>query len=155
MTYLVQVLSQYGILERTAQCLSTLDLFHLARTCSELYSNIRQTESVFSQLKRLNICDGRGLVARQEYQSLYGLDENNYVRGRWARAEYDEEIEVRVWNVTCDAANALPCLRCKINVCEVCSMLHTLSFCIRISSRPCAAIRFSLCGPGRDNDMEG
>lgn len=36
-------------------------------------------------------------------------------------AEYDEEIEVRVWNLKCDAANALPCLKCGTNVCGVCT----------------------------------
>jgi hypothetical protein len=25
-----------------------------------------------------------------------------------------------VWNLKCDAVNGLPCLRCSVNVCEVC-----------------------------------
>jgi len=122
MANLLFLVSQYEILEKIAQYLSTLDLFHLASTCSELYTNIRQNESIFEHLKCLALCDGNGLKARQEFRSLYGLCEGlDFARGKWGRAVYDEELEVRVWNLKCDAVNALPCLRCRVNVCEVCS----------------------------------
>jgi hypothetical protein len=32
---------------------------------------------------------------------------------------WEEEIEVRLWNIKCDPYDALPCLKCGINVCEV------------------------------------
>jgi hypothetical protein len=122
MANLLFLVSQYEILEKIAQYLSTLDLFHLASTCSELYTNIRQNESIFEHLKCLALCDGNGLKARQEFRSLYGLSEGlDFARGKWGRAVYDEELEVRVWNLKCDAVNALTCLRCRVNVCEVCS----------------------------------
>jgi hypothetical protein len=36
-------------------------------------------------------------------------------RGVW----FDEELEVRVWNIKCDETDALPCSKCEMNVCEV------------------------------------
>jgi len=32
-----------------------------------------------------------------------------------------------VWNLKCDAVNALPCSICAVNVCEVCIVLCLLS----------------------------
>jgi hypothetical protein len=119
MSNVVFLLSQFELLERTAQHLSTLDLLHLASTCSELYTLIRQSEPIFNRLKRVALCDGHGLKARQEFQGVYALHAWNFVWGKGRKAHYDEELEVRVWNLKCDAVNALPCLRCGVNVCEV------------------------------------
>jgi len=117
----LSLLSQYELLEWIARHLSTIDLFYLSLTCSEVYQIVRQSETVFQRLKRLSLCDGRGLKARQEFKGLqrpyYFYDE-----GKGYRANYDEEIEVRVWNLKCDATNALPCSKCGINVCEVCRL---------------------------------
>ncbi|KLO96971.1 uncharacterized protein FFNC_15076 [Fusarium fujikuroi] len=43
--------------------------------------------------------------------------------GQWTPSPYltdDEEIEVRLYNIKCDEAGALPCLKCGINICEEC-----------------------------------
>lgn len=73
MASLLFLLSQYELLERTAAHLSTLDLFHLALACSQLHALVRKSEPVFDRLKRVALCDGRGLVARQEFQGIYAL----------------------------------------------------------------------------------
>jgi hypothetical protein len=65
--------SQYGILLQLARHLSTLDLFHLALTCRELYGHIRSSVSIFKHLKRVATCDGRGLKLRQDFGGLYAL----------------------------------------------------------------------------------
>lgn len=115
---IVSIFSQYELLERTAQHLSTLDLLYLGLTCSDIYVLVRKSHRVFEQLKRLTVCDGRGLIPRQQFQGLYQPD-YYYIDGKGPRPEFDEEIEVRVWNLKCDSYNALPCIKCGINVCEV------------------------------------
>ena len=122
MSNILFLLLQYELLEGIAQHISTLDLLHLASTCSELYTIIRQSEPIFNRLKRVALCDGHGLKARQEFQGIYALYTMGFVRGKGRKANYDEELEVRVWNLKCEAANALPCLRCGVNVCEVCRL---------------------------------
>lgn len=119
MANIFPLLSQYELLEQLAQYLSTLDLFHLALTCSEYYNLICQSEPIFDRLKRVALCDGHGLKLRQEFQGIYALSSRHFVWGKGRKAHYDEELEVRVWNLKCDATNALPCLQCKLNVCEV------------------------------------
>jgi len=123
MSNVISVLSQYCILEITAQHLGALDLFRLAITCSELYALLRKSKSLFEYLKRVGICDGLGLLARQEFREVYDSVE---VRG-YDRCIYDEELEVRVWNLRCDAFNALPCLKCAVNVCEVRTLYYSFS----------------------------
>lgn len=120
MASIVVLLSQYELLERLANFLSALDLFHLASTNSALYSLIRQSEPIFDRLKSVALCDGHGLKVRQEFGGIYELHARHFVLGKGRKAHYDEELEVRVWNLKCDAANGLPCLRCRVNVCEVC-----------------------------------
>ena len=88
------LLSQYELLERTAQHLSALDLLNLALTCSEVHGIVRESEPVFERLKRVTLCDGHGLKARQQFQSLYAPC-HYYVNGKGRQAIYDEEIEVR------------------------------------------------------------
>jgi hypothetical protein len=123
MSNLLFLLSQYDILTGTANHLSTLDLFHLALANSGFYAIILQSAPVFNRLKRTALCDGTGLTARQNFQGLYSLRPEDFAWGRGGRkAQYDEELEVRVWNLKCDAANALPCLSCGINICEVGSL---------------------------------
>lgn len=114
MSSLFRILSQYDILDTTAQYLSLLDLFRLAITCSRFYALIRKPDTLFSHWKRIALCDGRGLKARQEFRGIYAS-----IRPGCCRPEFDEELEVRVWNLQCDASNALPCLKCGLNICEV------------------------------------
>jgi hypothetical protein len=112
------LLSQYDLLKLTAQYITAVDLLNLASTCSEAYSVIRRSKPVFERLKRVTLCDGRGLLARQQFRLLYS-PYYYHVDGKGDEASYDEEIEVRVYNRKCDAANPLPCLKCKVNICEV------------------------------------
>ena len=117
------LLSQYELLQRTAQHLSILDLFHVALTCHELHTVILDSPLVFNKLKRLSTCDGRGLIKRQTFTGLH-KPYNSTIEGHARMARYDEEIEIRVYNLKCDAYNALPCLKCGINICEVCPPSH-------------------------------
>lgn len=128
MSRLTALFSQYEQLEQTAQYLTTLDLVHLGSTCSALHALILKSETIFERLKRLTLCSGRGLVARQEFTKLYALQPEDFTWGRGRKAHYDEEVEVRVWNKKCDAADNLPCIKCNTNVCEVCYLTTTLTF---------------------------
>lgn len=112
MSNLLSILSQYSILTTTAQYLSTLDLFHLGLANSELHGIILQSTPLFNNLKLTALCDGRGLIERQEFIGVYALvHPDDFVWGRTGkRAHYEEELEVRVWNIKCDLVNALPCL---------------------------------------------
>jgi hypothetical protein len=132
MSNVLFLLSQYELLERLAQYLRTVDLINLALTCSEYYGRIRQSEQIFERLKRVALCDGRGLKSRQEFSGEFALSDRHFKWGPCGRkANYDEEVEVRVWNLRCDATNPLPCLRCDINACEVC--LSFLNFDLSIT----------------------
>src|SRR6187402_52798 len=97
---ILSLLSQYELLEQTAQYLTPLDLLHLASTCSEVFTLIRKSESIFERLKRVALCDGRGLEARQNFQQLY-TPPYFCVPNSSTGVPYDEEIEVRLWNLQC------------------------------------------------------
>ncbi|CAG8959342.1 hypothetical protein HYFRA_00013113 [Hymenoscyphus fraxineus] len=108
----------YPIIEQITQHLSALDLYRLATACTELYAMVP-----------FNKCDGKGLLARQNFEGIYKLAQMKMRhRNHKLRPVYDEELEVRVWNLKCDAMNALPCVKCGIYVCEVCTPAFTLSF---------------------------
>lgn len=113
------LLSQYELLERTSHHLSALDLFNLALTCHNLYSLILESPPVFNKLKRLTICSGQGLHKRQTFTGLYKPDQYEFIDQHMYGPSYDEEIEVRLFNIKCDTYNALPCLKCGVNICEV------------------------------------
>lgn len=116
MLNLLNLLSQYEILAKTAEYISSLDIFHLGLANSEFHAVILRSEPVLDRLKRTALCDGKGLKARQDFRDLYSP---YYGVERWRIPEHNEELEVRVWNLKCDEANALPCSKCGINVCEV------------------------------------
>ena len=128
MAKITSLFSQYELLTETSKYLSTLDLLHLASTNSELHALIRKNEQVWDYLKREALCDGYGLKARQDFTQIYALAEpDDFIFGDGRKAHYDEEVEVRVWNLKCDTASALPCLKCGINVCEVCCISSSSS----------------------------
>jgi hypothetical protein len=79
---MLTLVSQYELLEITASHLSTIDLLNLALTCSQLYNQIRKSEAIFERLKRVALCDGRGLKLRQEYRGLYSIPQQTSPR-RW------------------------------------------------------------------------
>src|ERR1700709_34598 len=140
---ILYLLSQYELLEITTKNLSTLDLYNLALSCREVHGRILKSKAIFNQLKRLCLCDGHCLKGRQKFSGIYALPDYIYPKPAsqtveqqsslsipsmpsWAppspiqSAPFDQEIEVRVWNLNCDTANALPCVQCEVNVCEVC-----------------------------------
>ncbi|CAI7601131.1 unnamed protein product [Penicillium manginii] len=90
------ILSQYEILKRIAKYISTLDLFHVGLVCSDLHAYIFESDIIFDKLKRLNLCDGRGLAMRQNYAELYKA---YGAKSQPQAGLEDEEIEIRVWNV--------------------------------------------------------
>jgi len=94
---IISLLSQYQILQHTAEHLSILDLLHLATTCSELHALIRKSDAIFDRLKRTALCDGHGLKLRQEFKALYAVADVEWRWGQGRRPHYDEEVEVRIW----------------------------------------------------------
>jgi hypothetical protein len=82
MSRILTLVSQYELLVVTASHLSTIDLLNLALTCSQLYNQIRRSEVIFERLKRVALCDGRGLKVRQEYGGLYSIPQQTSP-GRW------------------------------------------------------------------------
>lgn len=112
--------AQYPILTHLASFLSTLDLYHLSLTSKHFHSHILASKSIFNTLKRSALCDGRGLKQRQNFEGPYRLGRWNYIWGKGSKIWADEPIEVRLWNLKCDEAGALPCRRCGVNVCEEC-----------------------------------
>ncbi|KAF4333505.1 hypothetical protein FBEOM_12687 [Fusarium beomiforme] len=115
-----ELISSYSILTSLAPWLSTLDLLNLSLTSKSAYGYIRSSPEIFKSLSRHCLCNGRGLVIRQAYAHAYY---RKRMAGRWtinSSFDGDEEIEVRLYNVKCDEAGALPCVKCGINICEEC-----------------------------------
>jgi len=80
MSNIIALASQYELLEITSSYLSALDLLNLASTCSALYAQIRKQETIFKRLKRVTVCDGRGLKARQGFQGLYSISPKDWIK---------------------------------------------------------------------------
>jgi hypothetical protein len=124
MSNILSLLSQYEILARTAQYLSALDIFRRGLTNFEFHAIILRSEPILNRLRHTTLCDGTGLKARQNFEGLYAAyakrrGDGFYEKGCWRQPQFDEELEVRVWNLKCDEVNALPCIKCGTNVCEV------------------------------------
>ncbi|KAH6883441.1 hypothetical protein B0T10DRAFT_410925 [Thelonectria olida] len=117
---LTDLISSYAILPTLASWISTLDLYHLALVNRAHFSYILASQNVFKTLSRQCLCDGRGLADRQEFRRVFSLSPFSYVHGNSRKIHEDEEIEVRLYNVKCDEADALPCIKCGINLCEEC-----------------------------------
>ncbi|KZL85090.1 hypothetical protein CI238_11185 [Colletotrichum incanum] len=107
--------SSYEILTTLASYISSLDLYHLALTDRTQHYHILASPTLFSTLRRQSLCDGRGLGKRQSFEPLYSSHPN-----RWDPTAADEEIEVCLYNINCQEADALPCVKCGINICEEC-----------------------------------
>lgn len=117
MPILPDLLSQYPILTTLSSHISTLDLHHLALASRACHSAVRRN---FDSLKRTCLCDGHGLAQRHAFSGPYAIRPGAYTWGKTRKIWKDEPIEVCLWNTTCDAAGALPCRKCGINVCEEC-----------------------------------
>ena len=76
--HIFYLLSQYELLEILVKNLSTLDLFYLALSCRVVHSRILRSDATFNHLKRLCLCDGHGLKARQEFSGIYDLPDYIY-----------------------------------------------------------------------------
>ena len=156
MADLIALVAQYPVLGCLASFLSTVDLFNLALTNKAHRSYILPSRRVFDILRRDCLCDGSGLVKRQNFEGLYSLRHRGY---NWGNTRHicklscaprkrfatkaapsllslllplgcpgtgsnvcvgqDEPIEVRLYGTKCDEAEALPCRKCSINICEV------------------------------------
>lgn len=122
------LLFQYPILSTLAQNLSALDLFHLSLASKTAHSLIQPSKSVFTALTRESLCDGHGLIARQELKGPYDfVTPGRYVWGNSRKIHHDEPIEVNLWAQKCDEANALPCIKCGVNICEECRYLDRVA----------------------------
>ena len=119
MATLTTLVAHYPILRVLSSFLSTLDLFHLALTNRTLHSYILCPQAIFNALRRDCLCDGSGLVKRQNFAGLYSLKRRNYNWGGRRKVWQDEPIEIRLYRTKCDGAGALPCRKCSINICEV------------------------------------
>jgi hypothetical protein len=117
---ILDLVSSYSILSSLAPWLSTLDLHNLSLTSRTAYAYIHSSGGIFNFLSRQCLCDGRGLAIRQAFKGSY---RQNPMPGRWdinPHLSGDEEIEVQLYNVKCDEAGALPCVKCGVNICEEC-----------------------------------
>ncbi|SPJ78305.1 uncharacterized protein FTOL_06694 [Fusarium torulosum] len=117
---IADLISSYSILTCLAPWLSTRDLYNLGLTSRSAYAYIHSSSKIFKSLSRQCLCDGRGLATRQAYTGPYHLRRTPGRLDINPQLEGDEEIEVRLYNVKCDEACALPCMKCDINICEEC-----------------------------------
>ncbi|KAF2114251.1 hypothetical protein BDV96DRAFT_688457 [Lophiotrema nucula] len=120
MASLDYLISAYPILESLASSLSTLDLLNLGLTCKSNYLHVLSSAQLFKSLQRHCLCDGHGLLERQSLAGLYHVGRYNYIWRDERRIWEEEPVEVRLWNTKCDEAEALPCRKCGINICEEC-----------------------------------
>ena len=122
---IIDLISSYSILTSLSPWLSTLDLHNLSLTSRTAYAYIHSPK-IFSYLTRQSLCDGHGLLTRQAYAGPYcSLSKlpGSKLPGELTNSPHgqgDEEIEVRLYNVKCAEADALPCLKCGVNICEEC-----------------------------------
>ncbi|KAF9873035.1 hypothetical protein CkaCkLH20_09545 [Colletotrichum karsti] len=117
---LSNLISSYPILSTLAEYVSTLDLFHLALTNHSNHASILGSNPIFDRLKLSCLCDSRGLSTRQTFTGPYRIRYRRQKLRQEPAITHDEPVEVRLYNLKCDEAGALPCVRCGINVCEEC-----------------------------------
>jgi hypothetical protein len=117
---LARLISEYPILQSLRSFVSSLDLFNIALTCKANYVFILSSKRLFNTLRQQSLCDGHGLAERQAFTGLYSLEHRQYNFGGKRHIFLDEPIEVYLYNLKCDEAEALPCRKCGINVCEEC-----------------------------------
>lgn len=125
---LTSILCLYPVLATLSRYLSALDLYHTAQANKTCLTYIQLGSDTFSLLCRENVCDGRGLLARQEYREPFYHSRNiRKETPRYPGVFDDDQIEVNVWAVKCDEVNALPCRRCGMNICEECRCLDRVA----------------------------
>ncbi|KAF4811056.1 hypothetical protein CGCSCA5_v010168 [Colletotrichum siamense] len=117
---LSNLISSYPVLSSLTEYVSTLDLFHLALTNRSNHASILGSPVIFNRLKRSCLCDGRGLARRQNFTGPHRIHYWKLKLKQEPRIDFDEPIEVRLFNLKCDETGALPCVRCGINICEEC-----------------------------------
>ncbi|KAM0206617.1 hypothetical protein ACHAPA_004343 [Fusarium lateritium] len=117
---IADLVSSYSILTCLVPWLATRDLYNLGLTSRSAYAYIHSSSKIFKYLSRRCLCDGRGLATRQAYAGPYNLRRKPGRLDINPQLEADEEIEVRLFNVKCDEAGALPCIKCDVNICEEC-----------------------------------
>ncbi|KAI8229734.1 hypothetical protein K4K55_006932 [Colletotrichum sp. SAR 10_96] len=117
---LANLISSYPILSSLTQYVSTLDLYHVALTSRSNHASILGSPVIFDRLKRSCLCDGRGLARRQNFTGPHRIHYWKLKLKHEPRIDFDEPIEVRLFNLKCDETGALPCVRCGINICEEC-----------------------------------
>ncbi|KAI8285535.1 hypothetical protein K4K60_001143 [Colletotrichum sp. SAR11_57] len=117
---LSNLISSYPILSSLTEYVSTLDLFHLVLTNRSNHASILGSSVIFDRLKRSCLCDGRGLARRQNFTGSHRIHYWKLKLRQEPRIDFDEPIEVRLFNLKCDETGALPCVRCGINICEEC-----------------------------------
>lgn len=108
MSHLVYLCSQYELLALLAQNLNTIDLYHVALTCSDLFDTILGSTITFNQLKRNALCDGSGL----EFRLASGFCDFGFKQNT---------AELR--NAKCHETEGKPCLKCGFNVCKACRVI--------------------------------
>lgn len=114
------LITSYPILQTLASWISERDLRRLGRTSRTHHAHILASRPIFEVLTRQSTCSGLGLIQRQKQDDFL----NNW-RGRGHTEvnpgfQPDAEIEVRLYNITCDDGGALPCVGCGVNICEEC-----------------------------------
>ena len=120
MSQLLAAISRYPILETVTAYLSSPDLLHLGLACHAFYDLIFASSKILLGLRRNTLCSGYGLHVRQQLASPYASFNTCLNLDRPDKFVWDEEeIEVRLYNTKCDAAGALPCVRCNVNICDV------------------------------------
>ena len=115
MAKLVDVTSQYGMLRIVASELTTVELFNLARTSKTLWTTLDPQSLHFKSTKSLTQCDGL-VVARRLANDKKEVSLRE-IYGPYISRRYDKIIGIKA--LSCLGREALPCVRCGVNVCEV------------------------------------
>ncbi|KAI8170285.1 hypothetical protein K4K49_004969 [Colletotrichum sp. SAR 10_70] len=98
---LANLISSYPILSSLTQYVSTLDLYHVALTSRSNHASILGSSVIFDRLKRLCLCDGRGLARRQNFTGPHRIHYWKLKLKQEPRIDFDEPIEVRLFNLKC------------------------------------------------------
>lgn len=138
---LTNIISPYPVLVTLSSWLSRVDLFNLSLTNRSHLECILASSSVFKTLCRHSLCDGRGLAGHRQYYGECAIRIAKPVekyaaesRSRQCFERWDNSIIERLShfeNAVCDEAGPLPCIKCDVNICNVCRYCkpHQLKLC--------------------------